>query len=159
MQEKNDCFAANSATQTDKHLFVSSLVARGTARRSQAARTYLESAISSQVIRLHGVFSSLTDVPRSFTVQSVVGMEGPMPATSFELVALLLIAALAGLAALFAALCFFRMGPQTSPLTEQSAGRESSDRKPTSCGPRLEPGARFAARAWTDIGQFSGRHP
>ncbi len=50
-------------------------------------------------------------------------MEGPMPATSFELAVLLLIAALAGLAALFAALCFFRMRPQASALTEQGLGR------------------------------------
>ena len=46
-----------------------------------------------------------------------------MPAASFELVVFLLIAALAGLAALFAALCFFRMRPQATALTEQAAGR------------------------------------
>ena|ERR1019366_1086514 len=46
-----------------------------------------------------------------------------MLGTSFELVLLMVIAALAGVAALFAALCFFRMRPQGSALTEQTAGR------------------------------------
>jgi DNA recombination protein RmuC len=50
-------------------------------------------------------------------------MEGMMSGTSFELVLLMVIAALAGVAALFAALCFFRMRPQASALTEQTAGR------------------------------------
>ena len=46
-----------------------------------------------------------------------------MPAASFEIVVLLLIAALAGLAALFAALCFLRLRPQAFALTERAAGR------------------------------------
>lgn len=46
-----------------------------------------------------------------------------MPAASFELVVLIVIAVLAGLGALFATLCFFRMPPQTSVLTEQTAVR------------------------------------
>jgi DNA recombination protein RmuC len=39
------------------------------------------------------------------------------------LVLFIVIAALAGLGAMFAALCFFRMRPQASALTEQTAGR------------------------------------
>jgi DNA recombination protein RmuC len=50
-------------------------------------------------------------------------MEGLMPVASFELAVLIVIAVLAGLGALFAALCFFRMRPQASALTEQTAGR------------------------------------
>ena len=46
-----------------------------------------------------------------------------MPVTTFELLLLVPIAALAGLAALFAALCFFRMRPHASALTEQAAVR------------------------------------
>ena len=46
-----------------------------------------------------------------------------MLGTSFELLLLIVIAALAGVAALFAAMCFFRMLPQASDLTEQTAGR------------------------------------
>src|SRR5450759_4797871 len=46
-----------------------------------------------------------------------------MPGTSFELVLLIGIAALAGVGAVFAALCFFRMRPQAAALTEQTAGR------------------------------------
>jgi len=46
-----------------------------------------------------------------------------MASASLELGFLIVIAALAGLAALFAALCFFRMRPQASALTEQAAGR------------------------------------
>jgi DNA recombination protein RmuC len=50
-------------------------------------------------------------------------MEGLIPATSFELLLLIVIAALAGVGALFAAMCFFRMRHQASALTEQTAGR------------------------------------
>lgn len=46
-----------------------------------------------------------------------------MTGTSFELLILTITAALAGVGALFAALCFFRMRPQESALTEQTAGR------------------------------------
>ena len=46
-----------------------------------------------------------------------------MGSTSLELGFLIVIAALAGVGALFAALCFFRMRPQAAALTEQTAGR------------------------------------
>jgi DNA recombination protein RmuC len=72
---------------------------------------------------LYIAIPALTDVLLSFTLKSAVGMEGIMPGTSFELVLLLGVAALAGVGALFAALCFFRMRPQAVALTEQTAGR------------------------------------
>ena len=81
-----------------------------------------------------------------------------MPAASFELVVFMLIAALAGLAALFAALCFFRMRPQASALTEQAAGRmlRSETDIVRGCGrgsiPWLAPGT------GADIGELSGCH-
>ena len=46
-----------------------------------------------------------------------------MLGTPLELLLVIVIAALAGAAALFAALCFFRMQPQGSALTEQTAGQ------------------------------------
>jgi hypothetical protein len=46
-----------------------------------------------------------------------------MSGIAFELVLLIAIAALAGVGAVFAALCFFRMRPQAAVLTEQSAER------------------------------------
>jgi len=46
-----------------------------------------------------------------------------MPATSFELLVLFVIAAFAAIAALFAVMCFFRMRPKAAALTEQAAAR------------------------------------
>ena len=46
-----------------------------------------------------------------------------MSGTSLDLLLLIVIAALAGVGTLFAALCFFRMRPQASALTEQTVGR------------------------------------
>ena len=66
---------------------------------------------------------NLTNVLPSFTLKGLVGMAGTMVSTSLELGFLIVMAGLAGLAALFAALCFFRMRPQASALTEQAAGR------------------------------------